>query len=50
MDDLMLMPFLLQRGPVFEGETPECEYVFSWLTPSACSQTVSAIFIPKINK
>ncbi|XP_070567815.1 cation-independent mannose-6-phosphate receptor-like [Ptychodera flava] len=26
-----------QGSPVFQEETPECEYVFSWETPSACA-------------
>ncbi len=30
----------LQHDPVFESETAECEYVFSWRTRSACPQKV----------
>nr|XP_006818196.1 PREDICTED: cation-independent mannose-6-phosphate receptor-like [Saccoglossus kowalevskii] len=26
----------IQGSPVFQDETPECEYVFTWETPSAC--------------
>ena len=30
---------LMQGSPVFLSESPFCEYLFSWQTPSACALT-----------
>ena len=35
---------IFQGSPVFQTETSECEYIFSWETPAACALEVS-IFI-----
>ena len=40
-DNNVINMLALQEDPKFEGETPSCEYVFSWRTPSACAQVVS---------
>lgn len=29
----------IQGSPIFMAESPECEYLFTWQTPSACALT-----------
>ncbi|XP_076077705.1 cation-independent mannose-6-phosphate receptor-like [Mytilus galloprovincialis] len=40
---ITFMCSLVEHDPVFEGETEECEYIFHWMTPSACKQNPSKI-------
>ena len=33
-----------EQGPEFREETPECQYIIDWKTPSACPAKVSHLY------